>query len=211
LKSVTEPFDTGSPAGRMMLQMLGVFAEFEHATIVDRVTAGLERRVREGKWMSGRLPYGYTRDKGTNLLVPDPVKASVVATHLQPGRRRQARHDRDRSHARSRVTQRAATDPRQPSALIRWNGDTHPGLHEPLVRRGNPIDFLLPGLVGRTHDLLHGKCERCWRPFACVRLNRPFTGLRSRRANATEPERTPNLAILATPRTRRLPQRWLMA
>ena len=32
----------------MMLQMLGVFAEFEHATIVDRVTAGLERRVREG-------------------------------------------------------------------------------------------------------------------------------------------------------------------
>jgi site-specific DNA recombinase len=40
----------------MMLQMLGVFAEFEHATIVDRVTAGLERRVREGKWMSGRTP-----------------------------------------------------------------------------------------------------------------------------------------------------------
>jgi site-specific DNA recombinase len=28
LKSATEPFDTGSPAGRMMLQMLGVFAEF---------------------------------------------------------------------------------------------------------------------------------------------------------------------------------------
>ena len=56
LKSATEPFDTGSAAGRMMLQMLGVFAEFEHATIVDRVTAGLERRVREGKWMSGRTP-----------------------------------------------------------------------------------------------------------------------------------------------------------
>src|SRR2546423_19047 len=29
LESATEPFDTGSPAGRMMLQMLGVFAEFE--------------------------------------------------------------------------------------------------------------------------------------------------------------------------------------
>jgi site-specific DNA recombinase len=40
LKSATEPFDTGAAAGRMMLQMLGVFAEFEHATIVDRVTAG---------------------------------------------------------------------------------------------------------------------------------------------------------------------------
>src|SRR6266542_5205410 len=29
LKMPTEPFDTGSAAGRMMLQMLGVFAEFE--------------------------------------------------------------------------------------------------------------------------------------------------------------------------------------
>ncbi len=76
LKFATEPFDTGSPAGRMMLQMLGVFAEFEHATIVDRVTAGLERRVREGRWMSGRTPYGYTRANA--LLVPDPVKAPVV-------------------------------------------------------------------------------------------------------------------------------------
>jgi site-specific DNA recombinase len=76
LKSATEPFDTGSAAGRMMLQMLGVFAEFEHATIVDRVTAGLERRVREGRWMSGRIPYGYARHDG--LLVPDPVKAPIV-------------------------------------------------------------------------------------------------------------------------------------
>jgi Resolvase, N terminal domain len=31
LRSATEPFDTGSAAGRMMLQMLAVFAEFEHA------------------------------------------------------------------------------------------------------------------------------------------------------------------------------------
>jgi site-specific DNA recombinase len=53
LKSATEPFDTGSPAGRMMLQMLGVFAEFEHATIVDRVSAGIERRAKEGSGRPG--------------------------------------------------------------------------------------------------------------------------------------------------------------
>jgi site-specific DNA recombinase len=49
LRSATEPFDTGSAAGRMMLQMLAVFAEFEHATIVDRVSAGIERRAKEGR------------------------------------------------------------------------------------------------------------------------------------------------------------------
>jgi site-specific DNA recombinase len=49
LRSATQPFDPGSAAGRMMLQMLGMFAEFEHATIVDRVTARSERRAKEGR------------------------------------------------------------------------------------------------------------------------------------------------------------------
>ena len=32
-RSATEPFDTGTPSGRTMVQMLGVFAEFERATL----------------------------------------------------------------------------------------------------------------------------------------------------------------------------------
>src|SRR5690348_6853379 len=39
-RSASEPFDTSSSAGRMMVQMLAVFAEFERATIVERVIAG---------------------------------------------------------------------------------------------------------------------------------------------------------------------------
>ena len=41
--------DTGTPAGRALLQMLGVFAEFEHAMIVERVKAGLRRATAQGK------------------------------------------------------------------------------------------------------------------------------------------------------------------
>jgi hypothetical protein len=52
----------------------------------------------------------------------------------------------------------------------------------------------------RTHDLLHGKSQRCSHGFAPVRSNRLSTRCLAERANATEPERTPNLAILATPR-----------
>src|SRR2546430_17654627 len=77
LKWATEPFDTGAAAGRMMLQMLAVFAEFEHATIVDRVTAGIERRAREGKWATGRLPFGYQRNERKEV-VPDERTAPTV-------------------------------------------------------------------------------------------------------------------------------------
>jgi DNA invertase Pin-like site-specific DNA recombinase len=78
LRSATEPFDTGSAAGRMMLQMLAVFAEFEHATIVDRVSAGIERRAKEGRWYAGRPPFGYLFSDEQRTLVPDQVKAPVV-------------------------------------------------------------------------------------------------------------------------------------
>ena len=83
LRSATEPFDTGSAAGRMMLQMLAVFAEFEHATIVDRVTAGIERRAKEGRWSAGRLPFGYRRSTSRSAR-PRPAKAPVVTPDLRP-------------------------------------------------------------------------------------------------------------------------------
>ena len=187
LKSATEPFDTGSAAGRMMLQMLGVFAEFEHATIVDRVTAGLERRVREGRWMSGRTPYGYTRANG--LLVPDLVKAPVVRRIFQlyaEGKLGTTAIARTLEAVGAPAPRKQGWSPNalqlilaNPAyrGLIRWNGSLFEGLHEPLVdqqlfekaqqilrrrsenaslRRGNPSDFLLSGVV---------RCNHCGRAY----------------------------------------------
>jgi len=47
--------DTGTPAGKAMFQMMGVFAEFERAIIVERVKAGLSRARSQGKRL-GRRP-----------------------------------------------------------------------------------------------------------------------------------------------------------
>ena len=40
-RSLTEAIDTTGPAGRMMMQMLGSFAEFERAMVKERTQAGL--------------------------------------------------------------------------------------------------------------------------------------------------------------------------
>jgi DNA invertase Pin-like site-specific DNA recombinase len=48
-RSLTEAIDTTTPAGRMMLQMLGAFAEFERAMLRERTKAGLESARREGR------------------------------------------------------------------------------------------------------------------------------------------------------------------
>jgi len=75
-RSATEPFDTGSAAGRMMVQMLGVFAEFERATLIDRVVAGMERKAARGEWHGGKLPFGYAGESGA--LVPVEAEAALV-------------------------------------------------------------------------------------------------------------------------------------
>src|SRR5215467_10466362 len=75
-RSATEPFDTGSAAGRMMVQMLGVFAEFERATLIDCVVAGMERKAARGEWHGGKSPFGYAAD--TSALSVVDSEAAVV-------------------------------------------------------------------------------------------------------------------------------------
>lgn len=47
-KSLSEPFDTSTLPGRAMLQILGVFAEFERGMIRERSIAGQEAARRRG-------------------------------------------------------------------------------------------------------------------------------------------------------------------
>jgi DNA invertase Pin-like site-specific DNA recombinase len=54
-KSLTEHIDTTTPAGRMLMQMVGSFAEFERAMIRERTRAGLETARAQGR-IGGRKP-----------------------------------------------------------------------------------------------------------------------------------------------------------
>jgi len=54
-RSLTVAIDTTTPAGRMMMQMVGAFAEFERAMLRERTKAGLDSARREGR-IGGRRP-----------------------------------------------------------------------------------------------------------------------------------------------------------
>lgn len=54
-RSLTEAIDTTTPAGRMLMQMVGSFAEFERAMIRERTQAGLAVARAEGR-TGGRRP-----------------------------------------------------------------------------------------------------------------------------------------------------------
>lgn len=79
LRSITESFDTTSPAGKAMLGMLSVFAQLERETLIQRVRLGKEQSARQGRWFGGTPPFGYQLPRGTHVLEPDPDTAPVVA------------------------------------------------------------------------------------------------------------------------------------
>lgn len=54
-KSLTESIDTTTSAGKMMMQMVGVFAEFERNMLKERTMKGLEYAREQGR-VGGRKP-----------------------------------------------------------------------------------------------------------------------------------------------------------
>ena len=54
-RSLTEAIDTTSPGGRMMMQIVGTFAEFERAMLRERTRRGLEAARQRGR-IGGRRP-----------------------------------------------------------------------------------------------------------------------------------------------------------
>ena len=145
LRSATEPFDTSSPAGKMMLQMLGVFAEFERATIVERITAGMERAASQGRWVVGRVPYGYVRDRDTKLIHPHQPQADVVrrifsmyaegqmgAEAIAKVLNAEGRRTKNGTPFCARIILAMLNNPIY-AGKVEFRGTIHPGLHEPIV------------------------------------------------------------------------------
>lgn len=74
--SVTEQFDTSVPQGKLMVQLLGSFAEFERNLIVERTWNGKLVKAQQGGYTGGEPPYGFKAEG--KKLVPDPEKLTLV-------------------------------------------------------------------------------------------------------------------------------------
>lgn len=78
-KSATEPYDTTTSSGKLMLQQLGSFAEFERNRIIERVFPGMVRGVQAGHWQGSRYaPFGYFYDKTAKRLLVVEGEAQLV-------------------------------------------------------------------------------------------------------------------------------------
>ena len=78
-QSVTEQFDTSSPMGRAMLNIVLVFAQLERETTAERVKDNYIHRFSLGAWPGGPAPYGFDLTKVTD----DGRRVSSLAVNGQ--------------------------------------------------------------------------------------------------------------------------------
>src|SRR5260370_8597742 len=115
--SVTQQFNTTSSMGRLTLNVLLSFAQFEREVTGERIRDKIAASKKKGMWMGGNTPLGY--DVRDRKLVVNPQEAETVrrlfALYLQPGCVRLVKESADRL--------RLPPKPRWPHALVH---DSHP-------------------------------------------------------------------------------------
>ncbi len=76
--SVTQSFNTATSMGRLTLNMLLSFAQFEREVTAERIRDKIAASKRRGLWMGGSVPLGYDAD-GRTLKV-NPCEAKTIRT-----------------------------------------------------------------------------------------------------------------------------------
>ena len=78
LVSVTQQFNTTTSMGRLTLNMLLSFAQFEREVTAERIRDKVAAAKKRGKYLGGTPPLGYDVDRVNKRLIVNPVEATLV-------------------------------------------------------------------------------------------------------------------------------------
>lgn len=79
LASITEPFDTSSPFGEAMMNMLGVFAQLQRRMIVDRTRRAMRQYQSQGRRMGSICPTGWENNCVPGHMQPNEDERRGIA------------------------------------------------------------------------------------------------------------------------------------
>ena len=76
--SATQQFDSSNAMGKLMLNVLLSFAQFERENTAEKTRDKMKQRARLGKWHGGLFPFGFDYNKETKRLTPNKTESLAV-------------------------------------------------------------------------------------------------------------------------------------
>jgi len=152
--SVTQSFNTSSSMGRLTLNVLLSFAQFEREVIGERVRDKIAASKRKGIWVGGPVPLGYGAVDKKIVVLPAEAEAvrTIFGRYLELGSVRALAEDLDRRGIRSKP--RRLSDDRMIGGScfgvgglahllknrfyigeVVYRGEVYRGEHEPILDR----------------------------------------------------------------------------
>jgi site-specific DNA recombinase len=150
--SVTQSFNTSSSMGRLTLNVLLSFAQFERELIGERVRDKIAASKRKGLWVGGPVPLGYAAVDKKIAVVAAEAEAvrTIFARYLELGSIRALAEDLDRRGVRSKPRRLSNGRTMGGGRLgvgalahllknrfyigeVVYGGEAHRGEHEPLL------------------------------------------------------------------------------
>jgi len=103
--SITQSFNTTSSMGRLTLNVLLSFAQFEREVIGERVRDKIAASKRRGIWVGGPVPLGYRVIDKKLVVVPEEAEAvrTIFTRYLELGSMRPLIEDLDRRGIRTKA------------------------------------------------------------------------------------------------------------
>ena len=145
---VTQNFQTTDAVGRLTLNILASFAEFERDMIIERTRDKIASTRAQGRWSGGRAPLGYKLEKGYLTIDPATVEITrgIFARYLDT---RSANTVAQALNAQARAEQGEASKARTwtrdsvlrvlsnvvYTGVIEHEGREYQGKHEPIIDR----------------------------------------------------------------------------
>ena len=178
--SVTQSFNTATSMGRLTLNMLLSFAQFEREVTAERIRDKIAASKRKGFWMGGQVPMGYDPD-GRTLRI-NKSEAEIIRTlyalYEQFETVRAVSGEAERQELRSReqvlstgrktgggIFRRGQIHhiPTNPiyAGRIRHRDEVYEGSHEAIIdpARWDPIQESLKDGARRSRKVLHHKTK----------------------------------------------------
>jgi len=152
--SITQSFNTTSSMGRLTLNVLLSFAQFEREVIGERVRDKIAASKRKGLWVGGPVPLGYRcLDKKLEIVREEAeVVCAIFSWYLDLGSMGALIAELDRQGIRTKINGRR--DGRKSGGIrfgvgslahllknrfyigeITYRGEVHHGEHEPILTR----------------------------------------------------------------------------
>src|SRR5437763_1486035 len=150
--SVTQSFNTRSSMGRLTLNVLLSFAQFEREVIGERVRDKIAASKRKGIWVGGPIPLGYASADKKLVIVPEQAERvrTIFSRYLELGSLAALADNLNRTGIRTKRRksdeERAGTEvPISTGALahllknrfyvgeVVYRGEVYRGDHEPII------------------------------------------------------------------------------